>query len=314
MDKTALVVGSINMDLVVNTDEIPGIGETVLGNSLIQNPGGKGANQGVAISKLGKKVNFLGMVGKDGLGEKAINYMRDAGVNIDYIKKVDVTTGIAIINVDKHGNNNIIVIPGANEKVDREYLEENLCVFKTSDIVIFQLEIPMDTVRCGLEIAKKLGKITILNPAPAAELEDDILKNVDILIPNEHELKRISKMEIDNEESIVTACRLLIEKGVDKVIVTLGENGVFYVDKSQYRLFPSYDVEVVDTTAAGDSFIGGFVSSYIEDKDVEKAIETGQKTAAICIQRMGAQKAMPTKKEVEGFNCEKKKVGKQASK
>lgn len=301
MDKTALVVGSINMDLVVNTDEIPGIGETVLGNSLIQNPGGKGANQGVAISKLGKKVNFLGMVGKDGLGEKAINYMRDAGVNIDYIKKVDVTTGIAIINVDKHGNNNIIVIPGANEKVDREYLEENLCVFKTSDIVIFQLEIPMDTVRYGLEIAKKLGKITILNPAPAAELEDDILKNVDILIPNEHELKRISKMEIDNEESIVTACRLLIEKGVDKVIVTLGENGVFYVDKSQYRLFPSYDVEVVDTTAAGDSFIGGFVSSYMVEKNVEAAIERGQKTAALCIQRLGAQNAMPTRQEVEGF-------------
>ena len=162
--------------------------------------------------------------------------------------------------------------------------------------------------------SQKLGKITILNPAPAAELEDDILKNVDILIPNEHELKRISKMEIDNEESIVTACRLLIEKGVDKVIVTLGENGVFYVDKSQYRLFPSYDVEVVDTTAAGDSFIGGFVSSYIEDKDVEKAIETGQKLQLYVYKEWVLKRQCLLRRKLKGLIVKRKKVGKQAFK
>ncbi|NLX62704.1 MAG: ribokinase [Tissierellia bacterium] len=301
MDNTALVVGSINMDLVVSTEEIPGLGETVLGNSITENPGGKGANQGVAISKLGKRVNFLGMVGKDGLGHRALKSMEAAGVVVDHIKRIDGTTGIAIINVDKAGNNNIIVIPGANEKVDRNYLEENIDVFKASDIVIFQLEIPLESVKFGLELAKKLGKITVLNPAPAADLDDDILKNVDILIPNEHELKRISKMEVVDEGSSVKAARLLIEKGVKKVIVTLGANGVLYVDENQYKLFPSYNVEVVDTTAAGDSFIGGFVSSYMVEKNVEAAIERGQKTAALCIQRLGAQNAMPTRQEVEGF-------------
>lgn len=304
MNNRVLVIGSINMDLVVNTDEIPGVGETVLGKSLFQNPGGKGANQAVAISKLGGKVSFLGMVGKDIFGEQSLESMKGAGVNTENIKKVDVSTGIAIINVDNGGNNNIIVIPGANDRVDINYLEGNIDIFKASDIVVFQLEIPLDTVKYGLEIAKELGKTTVLNPAPAAELDDDILKNVDILIPNEHELKRITKMEISDKASIVKASSLLIDKGVERVIVTLGESGVFYMDKIKYKSFPSYSVEVVDTTAAGDSFIGGFVYSYIEDKSIEKAIEIGQKTAALCIQKVGAQNAMPIKEEIEKFKPE----------
>lgn len=301
MDNNILVIGSINMDLVINTDEIPNVGETVLGNNIIQNPGGKGANQGVAIAKLGKNVNFLGMVGQDVFGKESLESMEKSGINIGNIKRIDDSTGIAVITVDKDGNNNIIAVLGANNKVDDNYLEENIDIFKDSEIVVFQLEIPINTVKYGLEIAKKLGKVTVLNPAPAAELDDDILKNVDILIPNEHELKRITKMDISDKDSIVNASKSLIDKGISEVIVTLGEKGVMHINKDKYKSYSSYNVKVVDTTAAGDSFIGGFVSSYIEDKDINRAIDIGQKTAALCIQKPGAQPAMPIREEVEKF-------------
>lgn len=302
MNKNILVIGSINMDLIVSTDEIPKIGETVLGKSLTQNPGGKGANQAVAASKLGGSVDFLGMVGEDIYGEKALESIKKGGVNTDSIKRLrDTSTGIAVISVDSKGDNNIIVIQGANNEIDKEYIENNKNLIEKSDIIVIQLEIPLETVRYTLETAKKLGKTTILNPAPAGQIGDDILKYVDILIPNEHELRRITEMEVKNDETLVKAAEVLVEKGIEKLIVTLGESGVMYMDKEGYKLYPGYKVDVVDTTAAGDSFIGGFVSSYAEGENVGKAIEIGQKTAALCVQKKGAQVAMPSREEVEKF-------------
>ncbi|NLY45675.1 MAG: ribokinase [Tissierella sp.] len=296
-----VVIGSMNMDLVVQTDEIPKVGETVLGNALLQIPGGKGANQGVAIAKLQNDITFLGKVGKDGFGDELLLSMESAGVHTEYIGREIVSTGIAIINVDKNGNNNIVVIPGANEKVDEEYLNKHSKVIKDSEIVVFQLEIPLETVKVGLKMAKNLGKITILNPAPAMELDDEIIKNIDILIPNEHELERMSKIKVTDEDSILEASRQLINKGIKQIIVTLGSRGAMYIDKSGHAFFKAHKVKAVDTTAAGDSFIGGFVSSYIEDKDINKAIDMGQRTAALAIQKVGAQSSLPTKEEVENF-------------
>lgn len=295
------VVGSMNMDLVVNTDEIPKIGETLLGNELLQIPGGKGANQGVSIAKLEGDITFLGKVGRDRFGDELLKSMKDQGVNIEYIEREDISTGIAVINVDKNGNNNIVVIPGANGLVDKEYLQRNIKVFKESKIIVFQLEIPLDTVKEGLRIAKELDKVTILNPAPAMELDDEIIKNIDILIPNEHELERISKVKVTDEESIIKASKVLLRKGINKIIVTLGSKGAFYIDNDGNEFFEAYDVKVVDTTAAGDSFIGGFVASYIEYQDIKKAIDMGQRTAALSIQKVGAQSSLPSKKEVENF-------------
>lgn len=295
------VVGSMNMDLVVKTDEIPKIGETLLGNELLQIPGGKGANQGVAIAKLEKNITFLGKVGKDAFGDELLASMEKAGVNIEHIEREDISTGIAVINVDKNGNNNIVVIPGANGLVDKEYLHRHLKVFEESEIVVFQLEIPLETVKEGLKIAKKSGKTTILNPAPAMELDDEMISNIDILMPNEHELERISKVKIADEESILRGAKVLLDKGINKIIVTLGSKGALYIDNAGSEFFKAYDVEVVDTTAAGDSFIGGFVASYIEDKDIKKAIDMGQRTAALSIQKVGAQSSLPNKKEVENF-------------
>ncbi len=295
------VVGSMNMDLVVNTDEIPRIGETILGKELLQIPGGKGANQGVAIAKLNNNITFLGKVGKDGFGDELLKSMGDAGVNIEHIEREDISTGIAVINVDKEGNNNIVVIPGANGRVDSEYLNRHISAFEDADVIVFQLEIPLETVKEGLRISKSLGKKTILNPAPAMDLDDEIIENVDILIPNEHELGRLSNIEIDDDDSIIRAANVLFEKGIEEIIVTLGSRGVLHIDNNGHKFFKAYKVKAVDTTAAGDSFIGGFVSSYMEDKDMERAIDMGQKTAALAIQRIGAQSSLPTREEVQNF-------------
>lgn len=299
------VVGSMNMDLVVNTDEIPKVGETLLGNSLLQIPGGKGANQGVALAKMGQRVNFLGKVGEDAFGDQLLFSMKKAGVNIEHIEREKTSTGIAVINVDKNGDNNIVVILGANNLVDKAYLNRHLKAFEEAEIILFQLEIPLETVKEGLTISKKLGKTTILNPAPAMELDDEIIKNIDILIPNEHELGRIAKMEVVGEESIIKASKILLDKGIKKIIVTLGSRGVFYIDRSENKFIPAYDVPVLDTTAAGDSFIGGFTASYMENKDIKKAIDMGQKTAALAIQKTGAQSSIPNREEVENFKVKK---------
>lgn len=296
-----LVVGSINMDLVVKVDEIPKPGETLLGDELLQIPGGKGANQGVAIGKLGQDISFLGMVGEDSFGHVLLDSMKDAGVNIDYIEKVNDSTGIAVINVDKEGNNNIVVIPGANGRVDKDYLNRNIAAFKEADIVVFQLEIPLDTVKEGLRIAKSLNKLTVLNPAPAMELDDEIIGNVDILIPNEHELERLTGQSISDEDSIISAAQSLINRGIKNIIVTLGCKGALYINEKEHKLYPAYEVNVVDTTGSGDCFIGGFVSFFKQDKDIEKAIDMGQRTAALSIQKFGAQSSIPTREEVENF-------------
>ncbi len=302
MEKNILVVGSINMDLVVKTDEIPGVGETLIGNELLQIPGGKGANQGVAIAKLNNRIKFLGKLGEDSFGDVLLESMEAAGVDVSSIEReTDVSTGIAVINVDKKGNNNITVISGANNKVDIDYLNRNRAAFKWADAVVFQFEVPMETVKEGLKISKEEGCLTIVNPAPASDIDDAMIENIDILIPNEHELSRIAKIEVTDEESVIKAGNILLNKGIKHIIVTLGSKGVMYIDNEGQKMYEAYKVEVVDTTGAGDSFIGGFVSNFVVTKDIDKAIEIGQKTAALAIQKVGAQSSLPTKADVEKF-------------
>lgn len=304
MSNDVIVIGSINMDIVIKTKEIPKIGETVIGRESIENPGGKGANQAVALAKLGAKVGFLGMVGNDTNGKKLISSMKEYGVDTSLIESVEGTSGTAFIAVDDRGNNNIIVVPGANNKVDKRYLNEHIDAIKESKIVLLQHEIPKETVKDAILLSKRLGKTTVLNPAPAHCLEDEVLKNVDILIPNEHELARISNRKIKDIGSVVEASRYLINigMGVPKIITTLGENGAIYVDADRVQYFYPIPTDVVDTTAAGDSFIGGFLYCYVFTKDIFKSIEFGQKVASITIQRYGAQVSLPTLREVNGYN------------
>lgn len=293
------VIGSSNMDLVLVVDRIPNRGETIIGKDLFYNPGGKGANQAVAISKLDSKIVFLSKVGNDDFGEKIIFSLDNSGVDTSQIEKSDKATGLAVINVDRNANNNIVVIPGANLKIDKKYIERNIDIIKESNIVLFQLEIPIETVRHALKISKKLGKITVLNPAPAIELDSEIIENVDILIPNEHELEIMTKIKTDTNESIIKASKVLLEKGVKELIVTLGKKGVMHINSKEEKFYNAIKVNAVDTTAAGDSFIGAFVSSYENDNNIEKAINFAQKAASITVTRIGAQSSLPNIEELK---------------
>lgn len=299
--KKVVVVGSINMDLVTTLKKVPVGGETIFGNSFSQIPGGKGANQAVALGKLSGDVTMLGMVGNDSFGNDLIKSLKEANVKTDAIEKIDVPSGIANILVEENGQNRIIVVAGANSKVDRDYIDRHMDIIKEADVIVTQLEIPIDTVSYVLELAKKFNKTTILNPAPAAELGDEIIKNTDILIPNETELALITNINTDTTKGIEEAGKKLFEKGVKSLIVTLGSKGSMCMNKEKTEFFKAYKVKAIDTTAAGDSFIGGFVTKLENKDNMGEAIEFGTKVSAIAVTRKGAQTSIPTIDEVEHF-------------
>lgn len=294
------VVGSINMDLVASIKEIPKIGETVLGNSFIQNTGGKGANQAVAAAKLGSDVVFIGCVGDDIFGETLKNALQVNGINICHLNTIkNCSSGIALIQVNEAGQNNIVVIPGSNYAITKKDIDNNIDVFSRSNIVMLQMEIPADVVQYCLEKAKEAGCITILNPAPACELSSQLIENIDILVPNEHELQRIVGSDCNTIDGIERAAKELLQMGIDTVIVTMGEKGVFYLDKLHREVYPANKVKAVDTTAAGDAFLGGFACCYEKTKDISTAINYGQMVSAYTIQRVGAQQSLPFASDIK---------------
>ena len=301
--KKIVVIGSINMDLVTICDRAPNGGETLLGTEFFQIPGGKGANQAVTIGKLGSRVVILGKVGDDLFGKELLSSMDKNGVDIQFIEKAPVSTGIAKIVVEKNGQNRILVVPGANSYVDIEYIDNHLDVIKDCDVVIGQLEIPISTVEYAFKKAKEYGKITILNPAPAIKLSEELIKNSDYIIPNESELEVITGMKIESFDGIIEAAKKVIKMGVKGLIVTLGEKGSLYLGGDKFTKHSAYKVKAIDTTAAGDSFIGGFVTRL--DLGVDKAIEFATKVSAISVTKRGAQTSIPTMEEVENFVREK---------
>ena len=301
--KKIVVIGSINMDLVTICDRAPNGGETLLGTEFFQMPGGKGANQAVTIGKLGSRVVILGKVGDDLFGKELLSSMDKNGVDIQFIEKAPVSTGIAKIVVEKNGQNRILVVPGANSYVDIEYIDNHLDVIKDCDVVIGQLEIPISTVEYAFKKAKEYGKITILNPASAIKLSEELIKNSDYIIPNESELEVITGMKIESFDGIIEAAKKVIKMGVKGLIVTLGEKGSLYLGGDKFTKHSAYKVKAIDTTAAGDSFIGGFVTRL--DLGVDKAIEFATKVSAISVTKRGAQTSIPTMEEVENFVGEK---------
>ena len=302
--KKVVVVGSINMDLVTVCNKAPLGGETLFGKEFFQVPGGKGANQAVAIAKLGTEVTMLGKVGNDSFGQELIKAMEKDGVDVKHIEYANTATGIANIIVEESGQNRIVVVPGGNRYVDREYIDRHLDVIKNSDILVVQLEIPLETVEYALSKAKEFGKMTILNPAPAIKLNDEIIKNSDIIIPNESELAVITGMEVETKEQIQKAAKKLLEMNVKNLIVTLGSSGSLHINKDTEEFHTAYKVKAVDTTAAGDSFIGGFVREF-KNNNIDEAIEFATKVSAITVTRRGAQISIPTIEEVEKFKGDK---------
>jgi ribokinase len=298
------------MDLVTYVGRMPKIGETVIGKDFKQMPGGKGANQADAVAKLGVPVKMVGGVGDDFVGKALLDSLHKDGVDISRIVHfANVATGIATITVDDEGNNCIVVAPGANYSLSLAHLKNIKDATVDSNFVVTQLEIPLETVKCALEIAKQLGKFTILNPAPACLLDDVLLSCVDLLIPNETELEVLSGVVASNEDEIVKAARLLINRGVKEVIVTVGEKGCIYVSSEHSRVFRAYKVDAVDTTAAGDNFIGSVTVALSEGKTIEAAIPFAMAAAALTVTKKGAQASLPYRDEVEEFISIQNKKG-----
>ena len=296
------VIGSLNMDLVVNVDEMPKKGQTLIGSKFREIPGGKGGNQAVAASRLGGDVRMIGKVGDDGFGQRLLNQLKADKVNTDYIQVEEGPSGVAVITVDKNAENSIVVSPGANFKLTESDIDKCIDAIKESNVVVIQLETPIDTIKYALEKSKELGKFTILNPAPAVKLGDDIIKNVDLLTPNETELEILSGVSIESEEDIQKAANIMIQKGVKQLIVTLGSKGSLYLDKDKIEFKKSYKVEAIDTTAAGDSYTGALSVAFSQGKSIDEAMDFASKVGALCVTKVGAQTSIPNLYDIENYN------------
>jgi ribokinase len=296
------VIGSLNMDLVVRTPRIPKPGETIIGKDFHTIPGGKGANQAVAAAKLGAQVSMVGRVGEDDFGRALLENLSSVSINCDGVKKdPHSATGIALITVEDSGENNIVLATGANMKLTVDDLEDAADTIARADIVLLQLESPLAAVEAGLKMAKKRGVITLLNPAPAQSLPDSLLRYVDILVPNETETGLLTGRPVGTPTQIEEAAEQLRRIGVGTVILTLGERGAFLCSAGGNQMFPAYRVEPIDTTAAGDAFVGGFAVALAELRDLKVAITWGNAAGALAATKLGAQPSLPTRAEWEAF-------------
>ncbi len=298
-----LVIGSINMDTVIKVKNIPKIGETVMGEYEGLCTGGKGANQAYAAAKFADNVSFLGIVGGDENGKLLKENLKKSGCKTDKIEtSANLPSGFAIIQVAENGNNSIIVVPGANNACDAQFVEKHRDLIEASDIIMLQLEIPMSGVQKVIEIAKASKKTILLNPAPAPKyLPEDVLTGVDYITPNESELEILSGLTVNDIESAKTACDKLHALGANTIIATLGELGSLYSVVNHKQHYPTRKVEVLDTTAAGDTFNGAFVAELAKGQGIDKAMKFANMAASITVTRKGAQISIPTRSEVDSL-------------
>lgn len=299
--KKILVIGSLNMDLVAKVKYLPKLGETILGDALYENPGGKGANQAVAAARLGGNVKMIGKIGSDNYGNQLLENLKNNNIGTEGIIRCSETTGTAIIEVDGEGNNHIVVIAGSNMKLSREDIDSKINLIEESDIIILQQEIPMETVRYSLEISKKNNKITILNPAPAFKITEEILKLVDYLVLNETELELAVDRGKISETDYSEIMKYFKMKGSKDIILTLGEKGGIYTEAEDIKEYKALTVKAVDSTAAGDSFIGAFALKIAEGALISDALSFAVSVSALTVTRMGAQESLPTREELEIF-------------
>lgn len=304
MSNRVVVVGSANTDMVVRCPRIPAPGETVIGGEFISVPGGKGANQAVAAARLGAEVTLIARIGTDMFGDQAIEGYRAEGINVDSIvRDVSAPSGVALIIVDeKNGENSIAVAPGANSRLTPENIGAAEALIAKADVMLLQLEVPLETVAAAVRIARRQDVLVILNPAPAPTLDlpQGLLESVDVLTPNEFEARRVTGMNSDAAHEAVAAA--LLERGVKTVVMTLGANGALVANAQGMTHVPAFKVNPVDTTAAGDGFNAGLAVALSYDADdLVGATRYANAVGALTTTRMGAQPSLPTAASVEAL-------------
>ncbi|WP_420414062.1 ribokinase [Roseibium sp.] len=297
------VLGIFVADTAYYADRLPKIAETIMGSDFTLGPGGKGSNQSVAAARAGAEVNFISRLGKDAFGELALSTYAAAGVTPKIIRMDDQPTGAAFIFVNENnGDNAIIVVAGAAGKITTADVEANRDIIESSAVFVTQLEQPVEAARLGLQIAREAGVKTIFNPAPALEFPDDLFGLCDYIAPNEVEAAEIVGFPINSPQDAQRAGDVLLEKGAKAALITLGEDGALYHTSQTSELVPAVKAgTVIDTTGAGDAFIGGFASALSRDMDPLDAVRFGCATAGIAVTRRGTAPAMPTLAEIEAY-------------
>jgi ribokinase len=300
---SVLVFGSINIDLVATTPRLPVPGETLLGHDFFKVPGGKGANQAVASARLGIPTYMVGRVGADNFGTELVNSLQASGVQTDDVFVDEtVSSGVAIISVDVKGENQIIVVPGANGRVNQEDVERLSHLLPRVKALLLQLEIPMPAVVWAAKAAQKAGVRVILDPAPAQkDIPDELYSLVDIITPNEVESAGLVGFPVDGEESAIKAGKVLQQRGVKNAIVKLGAKGVVCTTPEDSFLIPTFKVHTVDTTAAGDAFNGGLAAALCEGLSLRQAVVWGAAAGALAATKLGAQTSLADRMTFDAF-------------
>ncbi|MFB2879031.1 ribokinase [Floridanema aerugineum] len=297
-----IVFGSINMDLVTRSPRLPVPGETLLGYDFFTAPGGKGANQAVGSALLGRTTYMIGRVGNDNFGQELLTSLKVAGVQTDSILIDDTTSsGVAVIAVDDRSENTIIVVPGANGKVNHTDVERLEKFLPNASVLLLQLEVPIPAIIAAAEAAKKAKVKVILDPAPAPEkLPDELYSLTDVITPNETEASRLVGFEISHQETMTKAAEILLSRGVKIVVLKLGSRGVFCATASENFMLPAFPVNAIDTVAAGDAFNAAMAAAFDSDLSLKEAIKWGAAAGALATTKKGAQPSLPNKETFEG--------------
>ncbi len=298
--KKIIVLGSCNTDMVVHAEHLPVPGETIIGGEFMMTPGGKGANQAVAASRLGGNVTFITKIGNDVFGRQSVELYQEENINVDYVfSDPDNPSGVALIAVDRNAENCIVVASGANKTLSKEDINECREEIESADILLMQFEIPLETVEYAAEIANKAGVKVILNPAPASFLSDSLFQNTHMLIPNMTEAEIISGVKVTDWESAKRAADVINGKGADVVIITLGVLGALLKENGTHHEIPiEVKVKALDTTAAGDTFCGALCVAVSEGMPLKDAIRFANRAAGISVTKMGTQISIPYRKEI----------------
>jgi ribokinase len=300
--KPIVVVGSINIDLVANAARIPVAGETILGNNFQTHPGGKGANQAVAVGRLGYPVRLIGKVGEDAFGDQLRAYLDAAGVDISAVEVCAGSSGVAAITVSDQGENSIIVVPGANASVTSEFLDRHVEVIRSAGVVLTQLEIPIEAVEHLAQLCARERIPLILDPAPARALSSNILARLSWFTPNETEAAFFANHSGNGNQPYEPQeiANALLAAGIQGVVLKMGSRGAYLAESGgDSQLISAYEVTAVDTTAAGDAFNGAFATGLMLGMNAKKAASFASAAAAISVTRSGAQPSMPSRDEVE---------------